>query len=264
MKARHYLWHALRRINLDQSWFEAFRPYWTDVLGGRPLLAVQDLYFIQGLYRVRYQDLGVPDTRDAHLHLEAWQRPEVLYQLLGLTYKESFRSNFRLLQLLRKFGQGRTSSLLEFGCATAPITTSLFEFYPPTRDARVYISDIKTLAFHYATYKFRECPNVLPILLEAKEEFRLSLPQSVDTIFCITVFEHLNKPLETVKLFHQYLTKGGLLIFDYFKSAGEAWDTEHAVREREQVLEFVSAHFNILQGGISKAETGNLTVAQKK
>jgi SAM-dependent methyltransferase len=261
LRWREYLWHLFRRTNLDQAWFEEFGRYWSKALGGRPLWGVQDFYFLRSWYRLKFQASDVPDTTNANIHLQAWQRPEVLYQLLHLVYKESIITELAVLRLLEKFRPEYTR-LLEFGSATAPITTTLFEFFPATSDLKVYVTDIETLAFHYAAYKFRDVKAVTAFPLLATDDFLLTLPEPVDAIFCLTVFEHLNKPLETIKRFQQYLKPGGLLIFDYLKGEGEGLDTHHAVRERQAVLAYIQNNFDLLQGSINSDDNVSLAVVR--
>lgn len=261
-RARQYLWEGWRRSGLDVTWFEMFKPYWTQVLGGRPLWGVQDFYFLRGWYRVKFQRSHVPDTTDANQHLSAWQQPEVLYQLLHLVYKESIINELHILGLLKKYKPDFTS-LLEFGCATAPILTTLYEFFKPPQNFIAYIADIKTLALHYAAFKFRQCSNVVPVLLETDDQFSLHLPQPVDAIFAITVFEHLNRPLETIKQLYNRLKPGGLLFFDYIKSEGGGLDTQHSIRQRKEVLDFMNQNFVVLEGALHYEASMPLTAMRK-
>lgn len=263
-KARNYLWHSLRRTNFDQAWFENFKDYWSNVLRGRPLWGVSDFHFLRGVYRIKFQQSQVPDTADANVHLKAWQRPEIIYQLLHLVGKESLANEVNILNLLQRYSKRRVRSVLEFGCGTAPVATSLFEFIKWSRDIRVYIADIKTLSFHYAAFRFRKHSNVAPVLLDAKNDFCLSLPQAVDAIFCITVFEHLNKPLDTVKFLHGQLNREGLLFFDYIKGDGGGLDTRHAIRERDSILDFIERNFVVLRGSLEKEKSMGLTIVKKK
>ena len=260
---KHYLWHIGRRSQLDQSWFERFQPYWSAVLGGRPLSGVQDLYFLRNWYRVKFQQSQVADSTSAGEHLHTWQSPEIIYQLLDQVYKESLVNELPLVGLLREYARGRAGSWLEFGCATAPIATSLFEFGQMRPGVKVYIADIKTLAFHYAAYKFRAVNQVQPVLLEAEDDFHLSLVDKLDVIFCITVFEHLPEPLRTAEVFYEKLKPGGLLIFDYIKGRGEGLDTKKAQQERNKVLDFIGERFEVVRGSLSKGASMEVAVVRK-
>ena len=261
---RNRLWHLISRLHLDSAWFFEFREYWSSVLGGRPLLSPEDFYFLKNLYRVKFQRNQIPDTTAADVHLEAWQQNELLYQLLHLVYRESLSNQLSLVNKVRKLKKGRIRSTLEFGCATAPVTTTYSDFFGLGGLQRAYIADIQTLAFHYAAYKFKDRANVTPVLLVPDNDFGLSLDQNVDAIFCITVFEHLNKPLDTIAAFHETLSPQGILAFDYIMGDGDGLDTHQAVRDRGSVLDFVTSNFDVLAGKINKSESMGLTIVQKR
>lgn len=263
IKYRNYFWHLFRRLNLDLSWFKTFKHYWSYVLRGRPLWGIEEFFFLNNLYRVKFQNIQVPDTDDPNIQLDAWQRSELIYQLLHLIYKESYSNELTILDLLRK-KKKKIKSILEFGCATAPITTSYLEFFRLKKNMKIFISDIQTIAFHYATYKFRRCSNIIPLLLIPDNDFLLTLSKKVDVIFCMAVFEHLNKPLATINKFYEYLNKDGFLLFDFIKTEGEGLDTHHAVKERNGVLEYIAENFDIIHGKIIKDKDLGLTIVRKK
>lgn len=265
VKHRSLALKALRQIRLDQQWFLEFRKYWAGVLKGRPLWGVDDLYFLKNLYRIKFQNSQVPDNADAQGHCQAWQRPEVIYQLLHLVCRETIVDQLKILQKLAVLKPDfKKLKMLEFGCATAPITTSLFDYYKPNASMKMYISDIQTLAFHYAAHRFRYCSNVTPVLLKPENNFALKLDDRLDVIFSITVFEHLNQPLETAKTFYNLLNSGGLLFFDYIKGDGEGLDTQKGVKERDSVIDFLGDKFELVQGELSKNKDMHLTVVRKK
>lgn len=260
---RTKLWHIFKRFSLDFTWFDEFHNYWKKIIKGRPLFGLQDLFFLKNIYRMKFQSNQVPDTNDPYIHLKAWQRPELIYQLLHSVCKEFLSNQLSLLNLSKNTIK-KNKSILEFGCGTAPIITSLYEFYKLPKSLKIYISDIQSITFHYAAYKFRRCSNVLPILLTPENDFLLTLDKKVDLIFCNAVFEHLNKPLETVKIFKDILNINGLLIFDYVKTSGDFLDTQHSVQQRNSVLNFIINHFKIIQGKININGNVGLTVVKKK
>ena len=120
---------------------------------------------------MRFQSATVPDTTDAGIHLEAWQRPEVLSHLFHSVYKESLNNELRLLHALRALHPTPVRTVLEFGCGSAPITTTLCEFQPPRDDMRVWISDIETVPFHFAAHKLAPCPSVRSVPLLPENSF---------------------------------------------------------------------------------------------
>jgi 2-polyprenyl-3-methyl-5-hydroxy-6-metoxy-1,4-benzoquinol methylase len=265
VKYRGLALRGFRQMGLDQNWFFEFRKYWSGVLKGRPLWAVDDLYFLKNLYRIKFQSSTVPDEIDSQGHCKAWQKPEVIYQLLHLVCRETIADQLGILQKLAVVRPDfKKLKMLEFGCATAPITTSLYNFYNPKILMKMYISDMQTLAFHYATYRFRHCSNAIPVLLRPEDDFVLKLDDKLDVIFCITVFEHLNQPLQTVKNLYNLLNPGGILFFDYIKSAGLGFDTKMGLRERGPVIDFIGDKFVVVEGELSREESMRLTVVRKK
>lgn len=263
LTARGQLWTALHRANLDQGWFDRLRLYWARVLGGRPLWGPQDFHFLRNLYRMRFQSVDLPDTDDAAVHLRVWQKPEILHHLFHSVYKESLFHCLPQVQHLSRF-RGDWKSCLEFGCGVAPVVTTLFEFAPPSPARRVFISDIETVPFHYAAWKFAEFDHVFPLPLRASDNFALPLDEKVDAIFCMAVFEHLQTPLEVVTKFHERLNAGGLLIFDYVLSEAGGLDTVQGLRERPRVLEFVERHFEIVHGALNPRDNMGVTVAVRR
>jgi len=153
---------------------------------------------------------------------------------------------------------------MEFGCGTAPITSTLFELHRPAREIEITISDIQTVAFHYGAYKFRECSNVHPVLLRPEKNFLPEPVAGLDAIFCKTVFEHLPRPLDVVEAFHRMLGPHGLLMFDYIRSEGGGLDTAQSSRQRQDVLAYIVEHFEIVHGDVNTQGSTGLTVARKK
>ena len=261
LATRGQAWQLLRRVRLDLTWFERFRRYWGRVLGGRPLWGVEDFYFLRNVYRMRFQSATVPDTADASIHLEAWQRPEVLSHLFHSVYKESLNHELRLHRPLRSLHRGPLRSVLEFGCGSAPITTTLCEFMPPRGETQVWISDIETIPFHFAAHKLAPFRNIHAVPLRPENSFRFPLAQKFDAIFCMTVLEHLQEPLATIEHLRSLLAPGGLLFFDYVKSDATGLDTRAGLEQRAAVLAFIREHFRVLRGTLDETCSIGLTIA---
>lgn len=265
LKWRLKLWQLAFRAQLDLDWFEEISNYWVNILGGRPLWSVHDLYFLKNIYRIKFQANVLPDTQDASTHLQAWQRPELLYLLFHLVTKETAIPNARLVRRVRSLLPARqTNRWLEFGCSNAPVVTAAIRFFPD-RKIKYYIADLQSLTFHYAAYSLRQHSRVTPLLLKPEKDFALELSEKLDVIFCIQVFEHLNRPLETAKQFYELLPPGGLLVFDFMMTDGKGLDTHQAVTERNQVLDFIQEKFEIVAGGpLDPTRTIEETIARKK
>ena len=147
------------------------------------------------------------------------------------------------------------------------MTQTLIDFDPRFEQGTYTVADIETVAFHYALQRFGTFPNIRSVPLTPKNNLQMTDSNEVDCIFCITVFEHLNEPLETMKYFHKILSPGGLLFFDYFLGDGEGLDTINGVRDRQAVLACLDENFEILKtngGKIDPTQSLFLTLARKK
>jgi SAM-dependent methyltransferase len=179
---------------------------------------------------MRFQAVHLAETNDPVTHLEAWQRPELLHHLFHSVYKESLFHRLDVAIRLER-SRPRIRSVLEFGCGTAPVATTFFEFFRAARDLRLFLADIETIPFHYAAWKFAEFPNVHAVALRASNHFRLELDEPLDAIVCLGVLEHLDDPLGTTSRLHALLRRGGLLIFDYVPPREAGW-----IRRKEHVI----------------------------
>lgn len=265
LSCRLYLWNLFRHLNLDLKWFEEFRMYWSSVLGGRPLWSIYDFFFLTNWYRVKFQDNLMPDTDDPSIHLEAWQKPELIFQLFHLVAKESIdRDSLFLLTLLKRYKNFKNLVILEYGCAIAPVIKKIIEFENRASQIDMYIADIQTIAFHYACYRFRNHLNITPILLTPENNFCLKSDKKFDVIFCMAVFEHLSRPLDTIEIFYQVLNNSGILFFDYIKSTGGGLDTKRGALQRNDVIDFINSNFVLLYGTLTKDNSMGLTIVSKK
>jgi len=185
-----------------------------------------------------WQRLAIPDGASDEEHFEVWQRPEAgEYLLLSTTAKLS-EYPLTTHRFIKHVPDG--ARVCEYGAGQAPITHAIRRFYKRKR-LRVTIADIPTESFKMAKYLFRADPWVDTIDLEPGDDRPLT--ETYDVIFCITVFEHLPRPLALAKHFHERLRPGGKLIFDYLRTEGVGVDLGAAARERELVLSFIRNHF---------------------
>jgi SAM-dependent methyltransferase len=260
LRARNAAWQILRRTRLDAAWFERFKRYWGRVLGGRPLWGVEDFYFLRNVYRMRFSAAGVADDATAAAHLESWQRPEVLSHLFHSVYKESLGNELRLLEPALALHSGPLRTVLEFGCGSAPITTTLFELMPAASGLRAFIADIETVPFHYAAHKLAHWPQVRAVPLRPETGFRFPLAEKCDAIFCMTVFEHLHEPLAIAEHLHSLLAPGGLLVFDYILSDADGLDTRAGLEQRPAVIEYFRKHFRVLRGTLDAERSMAATI----
>lgn len=264
MRLDYLIW--LRQVQADLSWYREFRNYWERILNGRPLWGVADYYFFREQFRLGFQSQAIPDTEDAAEHLASWQNPSLFYFLFHGVHKETVEEGLRNQAQLLKFMTALNREprhILDYGCGVASLAKLYYELFKPKSQAEFYVADLQNLAFHYGAYRAQRNKRIKPLALLPEHDFQLVTQQTFDVIFCITVFEHMNRPLETMKRFYELLKPGGLLIFDYIKSDGHGMDTDSAVRERDAVLDFALEHFELVQGRIDKAQHLAATVVRK-
>ena len=88
--------------------------------------------------------------------------------------------------------------------------------------------------------------------------------RSYDVVLMITVMEHLPNPVETVELITRSLKQEGVLIFDYILGDGDGQDTIEAVTQRGNVLDYIKAKYEILEGELLEDQSMGRTVCRKK
>lgn len=266
LKHRLRIWEQAFLSNLDTGWFIDFNEYWTTVLGARPLWSPQDVYFLKNLYRVKFQRNTLPDTESADVHLEAWQRPELLYFLLHLLTKRTSVQDIGIYQHALELRGKRTGlSILEYGSGLAPFTHNAIKFLSESSKNHYYPTDLAMLPFHYGAWRLQGHGNVHPHLLRPENKFQATLQKPMDVIFCIQVFEHMNEPRRTIKYFYDILKSGGVMVFDFILTDAKGLDSKQGIEQRGDVLEFVRQHFSIpFPADLSAEVSLPLTYAVKK
>lgn len=106
----------------------------------------------------------------------------------------------------------RHGALLEFGCGLAPIASSLARFYRE-RGLRITCADIEHVLFHYVRWKFSEEPCVRTLAVDPGADDPLD-QVAYDIIFCMTVLEHVPRPVQTLRCLRAHLKRGGHLILE--------------------------------------------------
>jgi 2-polyprenyl-3-methyl-5-hydroxy-6-metoxy-1,4-benzoquinol methylase len=236
------LHRRLVHANLRLDWFHEFQEYWTQVLDNRPIHP-HDFYYLHGVYRQRLQSV-VPDLGSDAAHLEAWRDPSVVYCLFAHTFRQALQPLHvhRYARFIR-----RGARVAEYGCGTAPMLTALARRYRH-RDLALVGADIPHLLFHFARWRLRHHRFVTMLPIDPAHDTPLT--GRYDVIFCLEVFEHLPRPLATLRHFAEVLNPGGLLIFDYVRSEGTGLDTAAALRDRDAALRFVLERFDVIDGHV--------------
>lgn len=228
-------------------------------LQGRPLLSPEDFHFLRGAYRLRHQDNQVPNTDDDALHLAAWQQPELIYLIFQQVFVESLSQKIRIVAPLDRYV--RHGRCLDFGCGSGSITATDHMFFPGRR--AWVLADLPTTAFHYAAWRFAGQESVVVRPLTPTDGF-LVPTGPFEAICCLTVFEHLPRPLITARQLASVLIPGGYLFFDYVLGSGTGLDTIQGVDERSAVIAFLREHFDVVSGKFSETRSMDLTILRKR
>lgn len=238
------IWQRLVSSNLAIGWFDDFRHYWMHELDMRRI-DLPDFFYLRGVYRSRFQAVAVSQTQEEDAaFLTPWQRAATLYLLFSYVYKLALHPIY--IWQIKNFIK-RGNAVCEYGCGVAPVLGNLAHFYP---DRRLTLTgaDIPTIMLHYARWRLQNFKNVTIQQIDPNDDAPLT--DQYNLITCLTVFEHLPRPLAIVKHLHDHLKPRGYFVFDYIKAAGTGLDTAGAVRERQQVLDFVRSNFAVVKGKI--------------
>ena len=251
------IWERLVDSGWERRWFEEFERYWRSNLGGRRL-SLHDFYYLKSSYRARFQDLDVPEGADAEEFLKVWQRPECIHITFHTAYRYAvnplwywtYRRAFELIE------QG---NILEYGAGAAPIVTSMLrggiDRYSYT------LADIRGFSFHYAKYLLsHRGVDFVDIVPYEPPRFQ----QQFDLVFLLTVLEHLPNPLDVIEHLYEAIRPGGILVFDYPLSEGQAMDTKESLHDRKAVLEFIEENFELIEGSLLYSASMGRTIARRK
>lgn len=249
------LYERLLDAGIIRFWFKEFKHYWIKVLEGRPLY-LHDFFYLLGVYRQRFQDVETPDGAKVDEFLNSWQNRDTLYMLFGAVRRYAYQplSGFSFEKWINS-----GDSVLEYGCGIAPIAHFLLN-YSLKRDLKITIADIRQINSHYAKY----CLGNLVRFLEIQPYQNPLEERSYDVVLMITVMEHLPNPVETVELITRSLKQEGVLIFDYILGDGDGQDTIEAVTQRGNVLDYIKAKYEILEGELLEDQSMGTIVCRKK
>jgi len=238
-----------------RSWFYEFQQYWSDVLHGRPLY-LHDFFYLLGVYRQRFQDVETPEEASIENFLDSWQSDDTLYMLFGAVRNYAYHplSGYSFEKWVNS-----GDTILEYGCGIAPITKYLLN-YSTKNNLEIDIADIRQINSHFARYCFGNAVHFFEI-----EPYKNPLhDKNYSVIFMITVMEHLPDPLKTIERITGSLKSKGVFIFDYILGDGDGQDTIEAVEQRNVVIDYIDANYDVLEGELLKDQSMGATVCRKK
>jgi len=246
--------------NICLGWFFDFKKFWVEYLGNRNIDII-DFHFLRNTYRAKFQEVSLDhnDEKNPEKFLASWQGQGNVFYLFQSVYnysKKAYLDCWLFAKYIKK-----NSHILEYGCSVAPITQGLIKYFS-YKNLQFTIADIPQISFLYARWKLMSSSRVDSIIVEPYKKDNLPKGKKYNTIICLTVFEHLNNPLDAVESFFEHLEKNGVLVFDYIKGQATGLDSQQSMEQRNDVLQFIEKNFNILKGKVNFENSMGLTVAQ--
>lgn len=238
-------------LGLSRGWFDEFREYWENVLGGRPL-ELSDFHQLRFHYRMKAQYMHEFSWSSPAEHVANWQAPENLSATFQFVYRYALHPG-RSRLLPRLLDQG--DRVLEFGCSLAPMYRGWRAFFSHV-DTRWTLADLPTFPFHYARHAYGA---------DAEAQFALIGPDRLDdplhgfdepfdVIIVQEVFEHLHRPRAIAEYLLDRLRPGGRLFFDYVRGEPVGHNTPAGLQERLTTLQFLADRLDITHGEFRVAE----------
>lgn len=234
---------AVVAAGLHHDWFDAFRRYWEECLGGRPL-TLMDFHHLRFHYRRLAQHPEALSWGSPELHLANWQTPDNLSATFLFVYRQAL-APVRSRALLRLLRPGMR--VLEFGCGIAPMyaTWRRFASHVP---ARWTLCDLPNFPFHYARYLYAGDEQAELVVARDVAEPLRDLDGPFDLVIVQEVLEHLDRPRSLAEELLERLAPGGLFWFDYARTEATGHDTPAGLEERLPTLRFLAERLEIVHG----------------
>ncbi|MGE9290686.1 MAG: class I SAM-dependent methyltransferase [Puniceicoccales bacterium] len=270
-KLRLLTHRILRKLHLHEAlvvngvidgWLQEFRMYWSDVLGGRPIWKALDFFLLAHDYRCSQQYAKPLEWDDAGRHMENWQQPGRVYQILHQV--ERFALHPYVYPPVWKFLEPKMR-VLEYGCSSAPYYHCYRKFFSHRKQSWV-LADIPNFPFHYGKYLYRNDEDVSFATINVENyDDPLRSAEKFDAIILTTVLEHLENPRDIVEYLLDRLRPGGILLYDYIRSEGTGLDHPGALEQREECIKLIREQTRVEVGRIGDwTETVEQSVVRKK
>lgn len=235
---------ALVNAGLRRQWFEEFRDYWENVLGGRPLTVI-DFHNLRFAYRRRGQITEQLSWENWSGHLANWQHPMHIFQTFDFVYRSGLHPAWHGTTLFELLEPRWT--VLEYGCSIAPMYRTSRTFLSD-RATNWVLADIPGFPFHYARHVYGRDAQASFHVIEQQDDPLSGLDGQFDLILVQTVFEHLDRPRLVAEYLLDRLRPGGLFWFDYPVTDISGLNTPTGQSEREATLEFLAERLDIVRG----------------
>jgi SAM-dependent methyltransferase len=197
----------------------------------------------------------MPPNASDQEHFALWQRRDLGDYLLLSAAASLSRYPLTAHRFMWFVPDG--ARVCEYGAGPAPMAHAISRFYR-YKHLSLTIADIPAEWFRFAKHTFRGEPFVDTLDIAPNDDTPLA--DLYDVIFCITVFEHLPRPLAIAQHFHERLRPGGRLIFDYLLTDGTGVDLPAAAEARPEVFAWLRERFD---GDLDEASPGQFFLTKK-
>jgi hypothetical protein len=155
-----------------------------------------------------------------------------------------------------QFKIGRTVSICEYGCGTAPFGFLLLNLLKPDIKINFYISDVDCEHLNFGEWrlnqikKHRKLENVKIIKKLVEPNSLPTYEDKLDAVFIFEVLEHVPSPIATTLNLINQINSGGFLIENFIKHEDEKGrcDLPSSQKERSECLEYLDKNLNLFMG----------------
>lgn len=243
-----------------RDWFNEFKSFWSEALGGRPL-NIMDFHMLRMWYRMKNQAVEQLSWNTIEEHLDNWKKDENMSMIFQQLYGNAI-SQHRPLPYVHK-----NSRVLEYGCSHAPYYRSYRKYYNHKK-AKWVLADIKNISYLFSMYTYRnDCDIERMIVIDEKNADNplADIEGKFDVIILTTVLEHLHKPKEIVEVLLSHLSRGGVFVFDYVKSEAIGLDSRQGLEQRLETLKWIKENTILVKGNLDNIdESVSLCISRKK
>ncbi len=243
-----------------RDWFNEFKAFWSEMLGGRPL-NIMDFHMLRMWYRIKNQSVEQLNWDTIEEHMDNWKKDENISMIFSQLYGNAL-SPHRQLPFVHK-----NSRVLEYGCSHAPYYRSYRKYYNHKK-AKWVLADIKNISYLFSMYTYRNDCDIerMIIIDEQNADNPLNdIEGKFDVIILTTVLEHLHKPQAIVEMLLNHLTGGGYFIFDYVKSEATGLDSRQGLEQRLETLKWIKEKTVLVKGNLDNIEESvSLCIVRKK
>lgn len=195
-------------------------------------------------------------------------------QCMRLSQSVAAYQNYLLNVLERldtQFKIGRTVSICEYGCGSAPYSFLLLNILKPEIKINLYISDVDCEHLNFGEWRLnqikesRKLDNLKIIKKIVEPNCLPTYEDKLDAVFIFEVLEHVPSPISTSKNLIDQMNKSGLFLENFVKHEDEKGgpDLPSAKKERSDLLDYLGKNLNLFIGEPEKKSPNGTRIWMK-